>query len=329
MKPLITQSPKFYQSRVFSDWDALPFLTIEPEKLTLIKSISDIPYDPNTYYHVSRKLDGKNVRIIKHSGLIRFLTSGHLDFYHNEVASFMEHMPDGCYFCELTKGDGNIGDRTKLGYLTTAVKKYDEQDPDAGNWRDTHGVAIPIKFNIFDYVKYDKYSGSYITNMSFRNRLSYLTRSVEVNIFHQSDVCPFISVVGGTALVQGHKKFKALVDQYNQGSSEGLVFHNMTLSFAENRRVKHYKLKFIHEEVGKCWDIEYNKHGQVGTLLVNCKGGEAKVSSGINDEIRMIDRQTLFDSTVEFEYEYQTKDGKYSQCRLKRIISAKGKTVYE
>jgi hypothetical protein len=337
MKPLTTQSPKFYQSRVFSDWDALPFLTIEPEKLTLIKSISDIPYNPNTYYHVSRKLDGKNVRIIKHSGLIRFLTSGHLDFYHNEVASFMEHMPDGCYFCELTSGEGNIGDRTKLGYLTTAVKKYGEEDHDAGNWRDAHGVPIPIKFNIFDYVEYDKHSESYITHVSFHKRLSYLARSVEVNVFYQGDICSFISVVDGTGLVQGHKRFKALVDQYEggnaegseEGNAEGLVFHDMALPFIEGKQVKHYKLKFIHEEVGKCWDIEYNKHGQIGTLLVNCKGGEAKVSSGINDEIRMIDRQTLFDSTVEFEYEYQTKDGKYSQCRLKRIISAKGKTIYE
>jgi hypothetical protein len=163
--------------------------------------------------------------------------------------------------------------------------------------------------------------------------LSYLSRSFEHNVFYRGETCPFISVVDGTGLVQGHKRFKALVDQYKdgygEGNAEGLVFHDMALPFAENRRVKHYKLKFIHEEVGKCWDIEYNKHGQIGTLLVNCKGGEAKVSSGINDEIRMIDRQTLFDSTVEFEYEYQTKDGKYSQCRLKRIISAKGKTIYE
>jgi len=285
-------------------------------------------------YLVSIKLDGKFVRVIKRGSLIRMLTSGDKDFYHNDLAEKMKDFPDGQYNMELVHGRGLLKSRVNTGYLTTAYTLYSKKDPKAGDWEGQDDLG----FVIFDYLPnsshqmeliYKTYLGRFriLTDHVYRSSPTVF-KAVVGKPCNCGNRCNLLSVVKQAhTLNPNQERLRVVMKQLDFDSElhEGLVFRNTGSYYVIPVNYDDFKVKIVKEAVGEVVGVEMDKNQGNGTLIlkVDTNGTDipsyCRVSSGINGDIREAKSKSLIGKIVEFEYESITADGAYNLPRIKRF----------
>lgn len=316
--PTVSNHPDFYKSREFDVIGEPLIYTEERSKLSTLKP--EVIPTLDAHYTISIKLDGKFVRLIKRGNLIRMLTSGNLDFYHNELAIRMKDFIDGQYNVELVYGNGLLKSRNNTGYLTTAYTKYSKQDPTAGEWEGQD----EINFVIHDYLKPCADYKGYQIGMSYEKRRSLLLNN---NLHLLTDDLLSIGKVAHVNVkdydIDKLNHYAKVILNYDIGVHEGLVLQNIHSPYKIPKNNYSYKLKNVLEAIGTVVDVELDKNQANGTLILEVGGSDGnslcRVSSGIDDYIRGMAYDDLLLKKVEFEYESITDKGEYNQPRIKRF----------
>lgn len=320
----------FYEARDFNVVGKPLVWTALRSKLTASSLAKVVSLDQ--LYAVSVKLDGKFVRVIKRGKLIRMLTSGSLDFYHNKLALGMEDFPDGQYNMEVIYNQGHLGDLYQTGYLTTAVTKYKHKLPDAGDWT---AEGSGLRFVVHDYLEPNQDGIGYVMSMSYKDRRGILE---DIYLPIHTDRDALVSLID-VRWITPSLRFRTIPHMisylgldyslnYDPDVHEGLVFQDSRAHYQLPIGLTSYKVKNHRECAGVVVDTERNKDGGHGTLIVLVDGmrvGElglyCRVSSGINDEIRSMSDARVRQLRVEVDYEQLTKEGEYTQPRIKRYYN--------
>lgn len=317
----------FYESRNFKMIGKPLVWTQARSKLTTI-SMEQVAVIP-TMMGVSIKLDGKFIRVAKRGKLLRMITSGNKDFYHNGLATAMEGLPDGQYNMEAVANNGVLGELHSLGYITSAYTDYDKQLATAGDWvRD----GSNIRFVIHDYLTPSKVGDGYQLDKPYVARRADIS-SMYLPKFHVGpDILTdqrfdwFIPKLR-CSKVEELTKYLGVTLGYNPKIHEGLVFYDGEGTYQMPRMHTSYKVKNVEECTGFVVDSERDKNDGNGTLIVVVDGKKAKdlgricrVSSGIDDKIRGMRPAQIESLRVEIEYEKITADGEYTQPRIKRYF---------
>lgn len=280
-------------------------------------------------YAISVKLDGKFIRVIKKGYMIRMLTSGSLDFYHNRLAMEMSEFPDGQYNMEVIYHYGNLGDLYQTGYITTAVTDYKHQRPECGYWT---GAGDGLRFVVHDYIPLNKDGAGYKLSTDFNTRRTVINRlylpehtdrESLLSAIHTTYVNPSLRYRSAEQMIKElHYSLK-----YDPTKHEGLVFQNTVSHYQLPVNLTSYKVKNHKECAGCVVASERNVDGGHGTLIVQVDGipyGKAgsvcRVSSGINDEIRGMSDKQVCQLRVEVDYEQVTEAGEYTHPRIKRYF---------
>lgn len=327
-----TQDKGFYSIRdAFNKPTDTPLVyTVERSQLSVV-TMEDLAIKIGRYkYWASIKLDGKFIRVIKKGTFFRMVTSGHRDFYHNALASEMQHMADGQYNMELIHGDGLLKSRNKTGYLTTAYTKFSDRDPTAGDWRSDK--AKGLRFVIHDFLPAaPTMATEYDMQQPYNERMSCLDLSYMqakgIPVYGGDAAIKLLTIVPKVYIPTGClDSLLPLLEQrlkYDTTVHEGLVFMYHEGTYALPKSKVNYKLKNIKEFVGEVVDVEMDKHGGNGTLIVDVTlGGKVmycRVSSGINGDMRSADTQSLIGKKIEVEYESITDKGEFNLARIKRF----------
>lgn len=328
-----TNDGGFYRVRDFNVVGKPLLYTESRSKLRLIKS--DYLTNLSGSYGISVKRDGKFVRLIKKGMLIRMITSGGLDFYHNRLAEIMQPMLDGQYNCEFIHGDGRLKSRDGTGYLTTAVTNYRKELPEAGDWED---ASNEFSFEVHDFLEpHVGWETGYKTYHTFEVRQEMLEYSM--SLMESSDV-----LLTKTKVAVVYKPQGAISWGRNQGIGpipsllfghdlgydskihEGLVIMGMHSYYELPYNNDGFKLKNLNELVGVVDSTELNRDGGIGVLILELTSPKGKgipkfcrVSSGINDSIREMSNDELVGKVVEVDYESITDGGEFNQPRIKRF----------
>lgn len=322
--PASSHDNGFYQRRDFNRVGAPLLWTEERSKLTPITwdGVVGLLGD----YFISIKKDGKFIRVIKRGNLIRMLTSGYLDFYHNSLAAAMRDFPDGQYNMEMIYEDGLLKSRDHTGYLTTACTEYRKGIAQAGDWSGQDALS----FEVHDYL-YPLEVGGYALEMPYGVRRFRLQETFRNCVPHSLAVPPLIShtpslwlyLTDGMTAAQIQDQLAAELG-YDPSVHEGLVFHNASETYRLPINPWNFKLKNVRELVGVVIQVEQDKNGGNGTLVLDVvdapKGAEyCRVSSGMNNSLRALPTKDLIGVRVEVEYESLTDAGEYNQPRIKRF----------
>lgn len=251
------------------------------------KDLGDIPKSKllNDGWFLSTKYDGNYVQIQKFGDKVMFFTSGEKEFYIPEIAKELISLNPDCSFtleCEyIGTSEGKLGDRTKVGKLTTYRTDYEKCQQTKFDTRE--------RFKVFDIIIPR-------TQFSFRE--------------------PFIqSIKLGTYLEQVYlrgpytlEKCKSVAKELRSEGWEGAyIKHKTHLQEAGKRVNTAAKLKERPTADLLCIDIiggTGKYQGQIGSLVLqDSKGRTVAVGSGLSDFDRAKNYNFFIGKVIEVEYE--------------------------
>lgn len=323
-----THHEDFYSSRDFNVVGA-PLVWTAPRSRLNTAAIEDA-CALDAPYIISLKLDGKFIRVIKKGKLLRMMTSGGLDFFHNKLAVVMMDYPDGQYNMEAVYKAGVLGELHSLGYITTAVTDYRHGRSNAGDWR---GVGSEIRFVIHDYLctleeTLESPTG-YCMDTNFFGRRQKL-KHICLDSFETGKLLTLVkslSCVPSLRFIDVPHMLRYLKNDlgYDPTIHEGLVFHEANGKYQLPMSLRSYKVKNLRECTGVVIATERDVNQAHGTLIVEVDGiehgqpgYECRVSSGVDNKIRGMPDEEVQSLRVEIDYEQLTADGEYTQPRIKR-----------
>jgi len=248
--------------------------------------------------YVEPKLDGIRCLAIVENGKAKLFTrAGKLITNFDEtVGKELRLMDDGCYDGEIMSND----------FTDLMRQVYRKENKDIAD----------VYLSLFDYIPLSEWRAGK-SQTSCRERYEILEDQVSRgyrSAKRYSALFDYIRVVDRYTVPSDHDKIKAKHDEFVSNGYEGAMVKNIDApySFGRDWSVMKYKAFFdadvpiigLKEGTGK-------HQGKLGSFLVDYKGVEVNVGSGLNDELRekLWGDTTIIGRIIEVRYQEETPDG--------------------
>jgi len=237
-------------------------------------------------YFLSKKFDGHYIQIHKINKSVRFFTSGGKEFAIPEIENELVTLnPTSSFMIEaeyIGTSLGKLGDRTKVGKLTTYRTNFEK------------GLKTPFdsreRFKVFDIIM--------APTIPFCDRLDCLETLSLGNYLELVDNIKGLSIEDCEDIARDYVKL----------GYEGAYIKHYYHTYLPGKRVNDaIKLKYRKTADLLCIDIidGSGKYvGMIGSLVLqDSKGRIVAVGSGLDDNLRTKKKEYFLGKVIEFEYE--------------------------
>jgi len=246
------------------------------------------------WVYIEPKLDGIRCLAIVENGEAKLFTrAGKLiTNFDDTVGRELLLLEDGCYDGEIMSTD----------FTELMRQVYRKEDKDISD----------VYFAIFDYLTLDEWKAKKGKH-TLKKRKNTLNR--QIGTAHAKEQLKYLKLVRfDPDMLPSETQLKNVHDQWVAQGYEGIMIKDTDslYSFGRDWSVMKYKAFFdadvpiigLKEGTGK-------HQGKLGSFLVDYKGVEVNVGSGLNDELRekLWGDQTIIGRIIEVRYQEETPDG--------------------
>ena len=241
-------------------------------------------------YIAQIKYDGNMLYVIVRQGIAKFFTSGWKEIDFSGYTPF-SNSPSGVYFIEVTNGVGKLGDRQKIGFLTTMRTRTAKNLP--------NDEFFP-GFKIFDYVTLDDWYLEH-SALGYRARLELIASRFAPEAFTVF------------SYVHDYIGLSSLMANLKSGGWEGLVLRKpdsfwlgtgkRNLDCLKLKHMETYDLRVVSEVPGT-----RRLTGKMGSLMLEDAEGRyvGSVGTGFDDSERVVGK--YIGKVIEVKCERVSKD---------------------
>ena len=246
------------------------------------------------WVYIEPKLDGIRCLAIVENGEVKLFTRAGkiITNFDNTVGRELLLLEDGCYDGEIMSTD----------FTELMRQVYRKEDKDISD----------VYFAIFDYLTLDEWKAKKGKH-TLKERKNILNS--QIGTAHAKENLKYLKLVRFTPdLLPSETRLKNVHDQWVAQGYEGIMIKDTDslYSFGRDWSVMKYKAFFdadvpvigLKEGTGK-------HQGKLGSFLVDYKGVEVNVGSGLNDELRekLWGDPTIIGRIIEVRYQEETPDG--------------------
>jgi DNA ligase 1 len=246
------------------------------------------------WVYIEPKLDGIRCLAIVENGEAKLFTRAGkiITNFDNTVGRELLLLEDGCYDGEIMSTD----------FTELMRQVYRKEDKDISD----------VYFAIFDYLTLDEWKAKKGKH-TLKKRKNTLNR--QIGTAHAKEHLKYLKLVRFTPdMLPSETRLKNVHDQWVAQGYEGIMIKDTDslYSFGRDWSVMKYKAFFdadvpivgLKEGTGK-------HQGKLGSFLVDYKGVEVNVGSGLNDELRekLWGDPTIIGRIIEVRYQEETPDG--------------------
>ncbi len=241
---------------------------------------------------VEPKLDGIRCFSIVEGGEVKmYARSGKLiTNFENTIAPELLKMGDGCY-------DGELMGQDFISLMRQAYRKDDV---------DTSGTYL----SLFDYVPLEEWRSRNAV-MTCVDRFEKLLDLIDENNVDLEIVTP----IDRENVDANYADIKHMHDSYVQSGYEGAMVKMGEVPYKFGRGWEVMKLKAFHDvdlPIQQLLEGTGKHSGKLGSVVVNYKGVNVQVGSGLSDELRAAvwaDPESFIGRIIEVRYQEVTPDG--------------------
>jgi len=244
----------------------------------------------NDTVYVEPKLDGIRCLTIVENGEAKLFTrAGKLiTNFDNTLGKELSSLEDGCY-------DGEIMSTDFTDLMRQVYRKEN---------KDISGVYLAL----FDYIPLQEWE----------DKKGVLTSEVRYKILHERVSkynFNYIHIVERTLVKANYDMIKDLHDDYVKSGYEGVMLkaYDAPYCFGRDWSVMKFKAFFDADVPITGMKEGTGKHsGKLGSFIVDYKGVEVRVGSGLTDELReqlWVDKDLHMGRIIEVRYQEETPDG--------------------
>jgi DNA ligase 1 len=244
--------------------------------------------------YVEPKLDGIRCLAIVENGEAKLFTrAGKLISNFDEtVGKELAQLRDGCYDGEIMSVD--------FRELMRQVNRKEDKD------------ISKVFFGVFDYINLKEWHAK-----KSSTPCAVRKRQIQDQILKKSLVGKFkyLKVVPFSTVKATEENFKMYHDQWVRQGEEGIMIKDMSAPYQFKRdwSVMKYKAFFdVDVEVKGMLEGTGKHEGKLGSFVIDYKGKEVRVGSGLNDELReqlWVDPERHIGRIIEVRYQEETPDG--------------------
>jgi len=247
------------------------------------------------WVYVEPKLDGIRCLAVVDGGDVKLFTrAGKLiTNFDDTVGKELSLLPSGAYDGEIMSND----------FTDLMRQVYRKENKDVSD----------VYFAIFDYLTPEEWREKGITN-SLKIRKNLL--SGFINGAHKSKSLKYLKQVRYEPYLDpSEAQLKSEHDKWVEQGYEGIMIKDTDASYSFGRDWSVMKYKAFFDADVKVIGLQEGtgKHqGKLGSFLVDYKGIEVRVGSGLNDELReqvWSDQDNVIGRTIEVRYQEETPDG--------------------
>jgi len=245
--------------------------------------------------YVEPKFDGIRCLAVVNEGDVKLFTrAGKLiTNFDDTVGKELSLLPSGAYDGEIMSND----------FTDLMRQVYRKENKDVSD----------VYFAIFDYLTPEEWREKGITN-SLKIRKNLL--SGFINGAHKSKSLKYLKQVRYEPYLDpSEAQLKSEHDKWVEQGYEGIMIKDTDASYSFGRDWSVMKYKAFFDADVKVIGLQEGtgKHqGKLGSFLVDYKGVEVRVGSGLNDELReqiWSDQANVIGRTIEVRYQEETPDG--------------------
>jgi len=245
--------------------------------------------------YVEPKFDGIRCLAVVNEGDVKLFTrAGKLiTNFDDTVGKELSRLPSGAYDGEIMSND----------FTDLMRQVYRKENKDVSD----------VYFAIFDYLTPEEWREKGITN-SLKIRKNLL--SGFINGAHKSKSLKYLKQVRYEPYLDpAEAQLKSEHDKWVEQGYEGIMIKDADASYSFGRDWSVMKYKAFFDADVKVIGLQEGtgKHqGKLGSFLVDYKGVEVRVGSGLNDELReqiWSDQANVIGRTIEVRYQEETPDG--------------------
>ena len=247
------------------------------------------------WVYVEPKLDGiRCLAVVEGDDVKLFTRAGKLiTNFDDTVGKELARLPSGAY-------DGEIMSNDFTDLMRQVYRKENKEVSD-------------VYFAIFDYLTPEEWREKGTTN-SLKTRKTLL--SGFINGSHKSKSLKYLKQVRYEPYLDpSEAQLKSEHDKWVEQGYEGIMIKDTDASYSFGRDWSVMKYKAFFDADVKVIGLQEGtgKHqGKLGSFLVDYKGVEVRVGSGLNDELReqiWSDQDNVIGRTIEVRYQEETPDG--------------------
>ena len=240
--------------------------------------------------YVEPKLDGIRCLAVVESGEAKIFTrAGKLiTNFDNTLGRELAQLGDGCYDGEIMSND----------FTDLMRQVYRKQNVDVSD----------VYLGLFDYIPLQEWKSKQ-GNLSCKERFTILSERLNIRDLD------YLRLVTRALCEADYNLIKEYHDKFVEVGYEGAMIKDVTAPYCFGRDWSVMKFKaFFDADVPITALLEgTGKHsGKLGSFVVNYKGVEVRVGSGLTDDLReqiWSDKATHIGRTIEVRYQEETPDG--------------------